>query len=125
MDTSKSHPVYCIIIDNASLWLEDSNKCLDINDLPFNFTEHPSLSVIGYYTGEKEKYFHYYDQFMVVEIRDYDHICCNICCNPESEYLSDRKKCFWYLPGKEKPFPYESIGPFSFLANAVLRFGGG
>jgi hypothetical protein len=122
---SKTRPNYCIVINDVSLWMEDTDQCLDIYELPFDLAERPSISVIGYYTGEKEEYLHFYDQFIIVDIREHDYICCNVCCNPESKYYNDEKMCFWYQPGKEKPFPYESIEPFSFLANAVLRFGGG
>ena len=109
MSYSQSDINYCLLINDTSLWLRDEKKCLEENGLPYSYREKESVKINGYYNGEKDPYYNKYKKFIVVDVTDYKYICCNICCNTQSEDYNKIKKCFWYKPGEEKPFTYESV----------------
>ncbi|MBW2990643.1 hypothetical protein KY348_02970 [Candidatus Woesearchaeota archaeon] len=109
----KSPYLSCNLVDDYILWDAEKDECLrDYDTLLYDRKKEfegkkQVITIKGYYKGEfiPEEY----EKFYLVDIPDYEYVCCNVCCNKESPLFQETKKCFWFKKGDEKPFPYPEM----------------
>jgi hypothetical protein len=97
---------------DAILWSKDVDECLKNYDVLLldNVDYIKIVEIVGYYDGSVEDGRKIYRKLVVEDIPTHQYTCCNVCCNNQSSYYNQKKKCFWYHKGEEKPFTrYEEI----------------
>lgn len=101
----KSPYLDCLCVDDSMLWDSKKDECVSRSSQLYNAekqAEAQTITVEGYSDGEMVGETDF-EKFHLVDVTGAQYVCCNVCCNEESEYYSDAKQCFWYREGGEEP----------------------